>query len=317
MTPVGQEWADRAPPTWPLRQPFKDSSRDLLPTPRRHPRRRLPRPRRRRRPRRWPAQRPRPRRRAGRRHHADRPPGRRGCAAFGDDFADASAATLYGGRPRRTTPSRSSPCPAPTRTPSARSAPRSRRAGGAVAGTYEVQKALTAPPEKSLVDTLGSQLMTQLGDGAVSKPTRRPTSGSASCSASPWPAATCPAPTPRRCGRASRGGAADLAPGRRARPGRAGRAGPQHGSGDPVGRRRRARGHGHRRGGRRRHRVRLGIRRPGHAPRRPKTADGAATVDGVDTALGQVTTVLALIRSLTVQGGSFGAAGADGAVPLD
>jgi Copper transport outer membrane protein, MctB len=42
----------------------------------------------------------------------------------------------------------------------------------------------------------------------------------------------------------------------------------------------------------------------------------AATVDGVDTPLGQVTAVLALIRSLTVQGGSFGASGSDGAVPL-
>jgi hypothetical protein len=45
-------------------------------------------------------------------------------------------------------------------------------------------------------------------------------------------------------------------------------------------------------------------------------AADAATVDGVDTTLGQVTTVLALIRSLSVQGGSFGAAGSDGPVPL-
>ena len=45
-------------------------------------------------------------------------------------------------------------------------------------------------------------------------------------------------------------------------------------------------------------------------------AKAAATVDGVETALGQVTTVLALARSLETPGGSFGASGSDGAVPL-
>lgn len=42
----------------------------------------------------------------------------------------------------------------------------------------------------------------------------------------------------------------------------------------------------------------------------------AATVDGYDSALGRVTAVLALERALTQDGGSFGASGADGAVPL-
>ena len=37
-------------------------------------------------------------------------------------------------------------------------------AGGKVSGTYAVRPALTDPAQKSLVDTLGSQLMTQLGD---------------------------------------------------------------------------------------------------------------------------------------------------------
>ena len=46
------------------------------------------------------------------------------------------------------------------------------------------------------------------------------------------------------------------------------------------------------------------------------TAERVATVDGAETALGQVTATLALIRSLTVSGGSFGASGSDGAVPL-
>jgi Copper transport outer membrane protein, MctB len=44
--------------------------------------------------------------------------------------------------------------------------------------------------------------------------------------------------------------------------------------------------------------------------------DDVATVDGVDTGIGQVTAVLALARSIRVQGGSFGASGSDGAVPL-
>lgn len=43
---------------------------------------------------------------------------------------------------------------------------------------------------------------------------------------------------------------------------------------------------------------------------------GVTTVDGTDGAAGQATAVLALIRSLTTSGGAFGAAGADGAVPL-
>ncbi|WP_372727891.1 copper transporter [Nocardioides sp.] len=46
------------------------------------------------------------------------------------------------------------------------------------------------------------------------------------------------------------------------------------------------------------------------------SAGTVTTVDGVDTALGRVTAVLALIRSLKVRGGSFGAAGSDGSVPL-
>ncbi|HXH77755.1 copper transporter [Nocardioides sp.] len=41
-----------------------------------------------------------------------------------------------------------------------------------------------------------------------------------------------------------------------------------------------------------------------------------ATVDGIDTAAGRVTTVLALARSLSTPGGAFGASGADGPAPL-
>ena len=41
-----------------------------------------------------------------------------------------------------------------------------------------------------------------------------------------------------------------------------------------------------------------------------------ASVDGIDTEAGRVATILALQRSLGTPGGSFGAAGADGALPL-
>ena len=41
------------------------------------------------------------------------------------------------------------------------------KAGGSVAATYAAAPALVDPEEKSLVDTLGSQLMTQLGDGVA------------------------------------------------------------------------------------------------------------------------------------------------------
>jgi hypothetical protein len=41
-----------------------------------------------------------------------------------------------------------------------------------------------------------------------------------------------------------------------------------------------------------------------------------ATVDGVETAPGQVSTVLTLVRQVTVAGGAFGASGIDGPAPL-
>ena len=41
-----------------------------------------------------------------------------------------------------------------------------------------------------------------------------------------------------------------------------------------------------------------------------------ATVDGTETAAGQVASILALVHVLTTPGGSFGASGADSPVPL-
>lgn len=45
-------------------------------------------------------------------------------------------------------------------------------------------------------------------------------------------------------------------------------------------------------------------------------ATSVASVDGIDTVAGRVATVITLQRSLTTAGGSFGASGADGPVPL-
>lgn len=45
-------------------------------------------------------------------------------------------------------------------------------------------------------------------------------------------------------------------------------------------------------------------------------AAGVASVDGIDTPAGRITSILALTRSLTTAGGAFGASGADGPLPL-
>lgn len=45
-------------------------------------------------------------------------------------------------------------------------------------------------------------------------------------------------------------------------------------------------------------------------------AAAVASIDGIDTVAGRVATILTLQRSLTTPGGSFGASGSDGAAPL-
>ena len=47
----------------------------------------------------------------------------------------------------------------------------------------------------------------------------------------------------------------------------------------------------------------------------PVSAD-VATVDGIDTSAGRVATVMALARAMSTNGGAFGASGADGPAPL-
>jgi hypothetical protein len=57
----------------------------------------------------------------------------------------------------------------------------------------------------------------------------------------------------------------------------------------------------------------------GHVLARLRTAEpvaGVTTVDGVDGPAGRVTAALALIRSFTEPGGAYGASGSDGAVPM-
>jgi hypothetical protein len=192
-------------------------------------------------------------------------------------------------------------------------------ASGTLAGTWQLEPALLDPAEKSLVDTLGSQLMTQLGD-EVAEPQ---------------------APTYERMGQLL--GVA---------------VGTDEESGEPAGDNalairqslagaelvvdagdepRRAplvlvvlgddaddavlsgllTGLAARAGGV----VVAGTTESGQdgdvaALRIQGVADDVATVDGAERSAGQVSSTMALIRSLEETGGSFGASGSDGAVPL-
>lgn len=236
-------------------------------------------------------------------------------ASYGDDFAGAAAETLYrGGLKGRTV----SLVTLPGADPDVVSAlgDQVERAGGSVGGTYEVQKALTSASEKTLVDTLGSQLMSQLGSGAVSKDAStyvrigqlvglavasgdlpgsdatsvRQSLAGAELLSSPQGAVRAPlvlVVLGRTVDPAILSGVVAGLAAKATGVVVAGDAASASGSGDLA------------------------------ALRSERAADGAATVDGDDTTLGQVTSVLALIRSTDVQGGSFGAAGSDGAVPLN
>ena len=239
--------------------------------------------------------------------HASAPPSR--APSFGDEFAAANASALYADGLRDKTVSLVVLPGADADAVSALGA-QVEAAGGTVAGTYDVQPTLTDPSEKSLVDSLGRQLGEQLGSGALSADAapyvRMGQLVGLAVAAGDLPgseASVGPAGPGRRR-------AADLARGRGPRPGRAGGARRPDRPGDPV--------RGRHRAGRRRPPGSSSRATPAvsAALRAEPDAAKAATVDGVDTPLGQVTAVLALIRSFTVQGGSFGASGSDGAVPL-
>lgn len=238
-------------------------------------------------------------------------------ASFGDEFASASAATLYAGRLRDHAVSILSMPGADGRTVSALAA-QVEAAGGTVAGTYDAQPVLLNAAHKSLVDTLGSQLMSQLGDGAVSSdaatydrigqliglamastkesvPTVRSVRQSlAGAELLKSPDSAVRTPLVLVVLGDSRGDDVDDAILSGVLSGLAAKATGVVVAGDTA----------------------SGVDGELRALRGEPVADDVATVDGADAPLGQVTTVLALARSLDVQGGAFGASGADGAVPL-
>jgi hypothetical protein len=234
-------------------------------------------------------------------------------AAFGDDFAAAGAATLYGGRLEGQAVSILTLPGAAGEEVSALGA-QVEAAGGTVAGTYDARPALVSASEKSLVDTLGSQLMTQLGTGAVSAdaPTYERLGellaialGASDSSAQDTTSVrqslagaellTSP-PEPEASGLVLvvLGDESDDAILSGLMTGLAGKAAGVVVAGD----------------------TESGASGDLKALRGEDVVDDVATVDGVDTGIGQVTAVLALARSIRVQGGSFGASGSDGAVPL-
>ena len=240
-------------------------------------------------------------------------------ADFGDAFAGGVAGTVYAGRlTDRSVAVLSMPGADPEVVEQV--AEQVRAAGGEVAASYAVGQALVGVGEKSLVDTLGSQLMTQQRDGAVSAEATTydrmgELIGLAVASTRPE-------------GRAADGKAVGILQGLAG-------AGLLTGPEEPA---------------RRAPLVLLvlgdepspeggdtilaglvaGLTRTavgvvvagdladgtGQLGRLRSSGTDAATVDGTDTPPGRVATVLALVRSLTSPGGAFGATGSDGPLPL-
>ncbi len=227
-------------------------------------------------------------------------------ASYGDRFAAANAEALYaGGLEDRDV----SVVVLPGADPEVVSAlgEQVETAGGAVAGTYEVQEALIDASEKSLVDTLGSQLGQQLGEGAVS--TDAPTYQRAGQLVGVAVSGDIPASDANAVRQSLAGAELMTSPEGAVRAPAVlvvlgDETDPAILTGLVAGVADRATG------------VVVAGDAEALAPvRSDSDADRAATVDGVDTPLGQVTTTLALIRSFSVQGGSFGASGSDGTVP--
>ena len=241
-------------------------------------------------------------------------------ATFGDTFAEASAARLYAGG-LEGHPVTVVTLPGSDEKMVTGITAQVEKAGGSVAATYAAEQALVDPEDKSLVDTLGSQLMTQLGSGVADQDA--PTYVRMGQLLGTAVAATAPAGAPA-------GEAASAI--RQALAGAELAAGPE-GAGDakrsPLvlvvlgddvdddvlsgllsGLAGRSAGV-----------VAVGDTDAAEsgdlaALRTSALASEVATVDGAEHGLGQVSTVLALIRSLTTNGGAFGASGSDGAVPL-
>lgn len=192
-------------------------------------------------------------------------------------------------------------------------------AGGTLEGSYAVQRALVDPGEKSLVDTLGSQLMTQLGTNVAddNAPTYERLGQLLGTAIATEQEQAVGASDNTPSIRQSLAGA-DLVVSPEKEVGRAPLVLVVLGrntddsilSGLTAGLASRALGV-----------VVAGDTKSGAngdvaALRKQPEAGKVTTVDGVELAVGQVTATLALVRSLTDKGGSFGASGSDGAVPL-
>lgn len=193
------------------------------------------------------------------------------------------------------------------------------RAGGSIAATYAVRPPLVAPGEKSLVDTLGSQLMTQLGDGAADQaaPTYERIGQILARTVATTRAGGAPSDVAATSVRQSLAGA-ELVASPKGDPERAPLVLVVTGedvdddilAGLLAGLASRAVGV-----------VAVGDAASGlegdlSALRASPLAAEVATVDGAETPVGQVAAMLALIRSLDTTGGAFGASGSDGALPL-
>lgn len=239
-------------------------------------------------------------------------------SAFGDAFATAAAPQLYdeqlAGRSVAVVA-----LPGADQRVIERLVGQIEAAAGTIEGKYLLQPDLVDPGQKSLVDTLGSQLMTQLGSGAADQtaPTYERLGqlfGTAIATEDASGAGAGEQPTSIRQSLSG----AELVVSPEDEPGRAplvlvvlgddvdddilgglvsGIAGRARGvvvAGD----------------------TRSGANGDLAALRSRPEASTLTTVDGDELAVGQVTTVLALVRSLGDKGGSFGASGSDGAVPL-
>jgi hypothetical protein len=239
-------------------------------------------------------------------------------AAYGDAFADATAARLYAGGLEGHPVALLTLPGADEKTVEALTG-HIEKAGGSLTATYAAETTLVDPSEKSLVDTLGSQLMTQVeGDIADDAAPTYVRMGQILGSAIATPAAAASASTDAGSGIRQALVGAELVISPEGSPQRAplvlvvlgddvdddvlaglmsGLAARSAGvvvAGDT------AAGDGG---------DLAGLRSS------PMTAE-VTTVDGVEQGLGQATATLALIRSLETQGGAFGASGSDGAVPL-
>lgn len=193
-------------------------------------------------------------------------------------------------------------------------------AGGSVNITQPVGSSLVNPGEKSLVDTLGSQLMTQLPDGAVtSGATTYERAGELLALTVATPQRTGDEPTQRTRAVADGFTGANLLSTAPDVDERAplvllvlGDEVKGEGADEIVGGL--VRGLSERAVGV----VVAGGTEDEQLTRlRGESALGnALTVDGVESTVGQVSAVLGLVRSLDTQGGAFGASGSDGTVPL-